>query len=136
MLVESMPKAMMKFDPLIYREAEINSIDGHLVSMVSVDEYVQAFEGFETFPITHNGKQVGGAAMRGFRFHIAVLPEYRGLVGRQIIKAFEWGLNISNPFIASVLTRNTAALGLIQRWPNELIYEFGGTQVYLIRRES
>jgi hypothetical protein len=126
----------MTFDPLIYRRAEISSIDGHLVSCLSVDEYVKAFDGFETFPIIYNREQVGGAAIRGSQFHIAVLPEYRGLVGRQIIKAFEWGLDISNPFIASVLTVNTAAQGLIRRWPNELIYDFGGTQVYLIRRGS
>jgi hypothetical protein len=125
----------MTFDPLVYRDAEINSIDGHLVSSVSVEEYVKAFEGFETFPVMYGGKQVGGAAMRSFRFHIAVLPEYRGLVGRQIVKAINWGLDISNPFIASVNTLNTAVLGLVRRMPNELIYEFGDTQVYLIRRE-
>ena len=125
----------MTFDPLIYRQAEISSLDGHLVSCLSVDEYVKAFEGFQTFPIIHKGRQVGGAAMRGFRFHIAVLPEFRGMVGRQIVKAINWGLDISNPFIASVNTLNTAVLGLVRRMPNELIYEFGDTQVYLIRRE-
>jgi hypothetical protein len=109
------------FNAYVYRLAEIFSDDGALVQSVPEEQYISELSACKTFPICFKGQAVGGAVMRQDRFHIAVMPMYRGRVGRQIIKAMEWGLSISNPFIANVRHDNIEALRIVEFYNHHLV---------------
>ena len=59
--------------------------------------------------------------MNGDKFHIAVLPKARGLVGKQIIQAIDWGFSIANPFLAVVSIHNEEVRNLMKRYKHRLV---------------
>jgi len=122
----------MQLDPYVYRAAELQSSLGVFVQQVPSRVYAKAVESFPTFSITHSNKCVGGAILIEDRFHIAVLPEFRGLVGRQIIKAFYWGLSKQDPFFATVAKENKDAIRLIKFFNNTLVGQDAETLTYSI----
>lgn len=126
----------MRLDPFVYRAAELQSLDGGLVCLSPIADYTKTLEDLPTYSITYNGRCVGGAVLRGQNFHIAVLPEFRGLVGRQIIKAMNWGLSIQEPFIAKISTNNAEALRLIKFFGNNLVSQDATTLTYLITQRG
>ena len=123
----------MRLDPFIYRMAELRAEDGHLVFGVNIDQYIKTLLSHKTHAIVSNGIQVGGAVMSGDRFHIAIIPEFRGMVSFQIVRAVEWGLSISNPFKAIVRKDRSEVRRLIDFFPNKLVGQDDNTLTFEIK---
>ena len=110
-------------DPYAYRLAELRSEHGHLVISTRIDKYIEEFLKYPGFSINLNKVSVGGAIMCNDTFHIAIIPEAQGFVGKQIIKAFEWGFTFHNPFKANISKTSLSAKKLIDFFPNTLLYQ-------------
>ncbi len=124
------------FNPYIFRLAELLSEDFFLVDSVPINTYLAALEKCRTRPILYNNEQVGGAVMNENKFHLAVLPKYRGLVGREILKACEWGFAMYNPFIAIVSASNTNALKLIKRYQYSVVGGLNNNLFFMITKRG
>jgi len=116
--------------------AEKNSIDGHLFNFISQEKYFSAIKYFPHYPIKFRNKLVGGALLDKNRFHIAVLKEYRGKVGKEIIASIDWGLSYFNPFEARINAKNVEAKNLIKRYKSKIIKKNDQEETYLIFRRT
>ena len=110
-------------DPYAYRLAELRSEHGHLVIPTRIDKYIEEFLKYPGYSINLNKVSVGGAIMCNDTFHIAIIPEAQGFVGRQIIKAIEWGFTFHNPFKANISKNGLSVKKLIDFFPNTLLYQ-------------
>jgi hypothetical protein len=124
------------FNPYIFRLAELLSEDFFLVDSVPINTYLAHLETCRKFPIMYRNEQVGGAVMNENKFHIAVLPKYRGRVGREILRAIEWGFSINNPFIGIVSASNTDALKLVKRYPYSVMGVLDSNLVFMITKRG
>jgi hypothetical protein len=122
----------MQFDPEAFYQAERASQDQDLFKQIDKTQYINAIKRLPSFGISLGGISVGGAVMNGNRFHIAVQPVARGLVGGQIMDAFDWGFSLADPFLAVVAKGNLEALGLIKRYTHELVDQDAETLTYKI----
>ncbi|CAB5220292.1 hypothetical protein UFOVP236_20 [uncultured Caudovirales phage] len=123
----------MKLDTLVYRQAELQSSEGGLVYSIPLNQYMSVLDSLPSFSITYANRCVGGAVMRENRFHIAVLPEFRGLVGTQIIRAMEWGFTLHDPYIAMIERNNKDALRLAEFFNHTLIGQDASTLTFLLK---
>ena len=124
------------FNPYIFRLAELLSEDFFLVDAVPINTYLAHLKTCRTFPIMYKNEQVGGAVMNENKFHIAVLPKYRGLVGREIVKAFEWGFSICDPFLGVISPTNNAALKLVKRYKYSVMGGLNSNLVFMITKRG
>jgi hypothetical protein len=124
------------FNPYIFRLAELLSEDFFLVDSVPINTYLAHLETCRKFPIMYRNEQVGGAVMNENKFHIAVLPKYRGRVGREILRAIEWGFSINNPFIGIVSASNTDALKLVKRYQYSVMGGLNSNLVFMITKRG
>ena len=120
------------FDPYVFRLAELQSEAGDLVVGVPIDEYIKEIERCKTYSIEHSGMCVGGAIMKDERFHIAVLKDFQGLVGFQIIRAMMWGFSISTPFVAIVHKENKPVMRLVKFFNHQLIGQDAQTLTFAL----
>ena len=109
------------FDSYVYYEAEKESCDKQHFALITKQEYVNAIKRNPKIRKRIDGVCVGGAVMNGDKFHIAVLPKAKGLVGKQIIQAIDWGFSIANPFLAVVSTHNNEVKNLMKRYKHRLV---------------
>lgn len=123
----------MEFDPYVYRQAELLSPSGGLVKETPIDAYIAALDTCKKYSITYANRCVGGAVMVENRFHIAVLPEFRGLVGNQIIRAMEWGFTLHDPYIAVFERGNKEALRLAKFFSHTLIGQDASTLTFSLK---
>jgi hypothetical protein len=126
----------MKVDPFIYRQAELCSLDGDLVLQVPLNVYTAALDALPSYSILYANVCVGGAVMKENRFHIAVLPEFRGFVGNQIIRAMEWGFTLHEPYVAMIRKDNKEALRLVEFFNHTFISQNDSTLTFLLKSRS